>query len=62
MTHETAPLNKRKQNEKKFGNWVDLPSGGRVYTRSVQGRKKWKAVYVKEVDKEEKIVSFRQDI
>lgn len=55
-------MSTRKQNEKKFGCWEELPDGGRRYSRSVPGRLGWNAVYVKEVDGLEQIVFFRQEI
>ncbi|RMD86089.1 MAG: hypothetical protein D6813_15420 [Calditrichaeota bacterium] len=54
--------NKRRQNEKKFGNWEELPDGGRRYYLEVSGKKGWKARYVKEVDKNEKTMRFYQEI
>jgi hypothetical protein len=53
---------KRQQNEKKFGAWRELPTGGRLYTYDVEGRSGWKAKYVKEVDAEESTVRFAQEI
>lgn len=53
---------KRKQNEKKFEAWEDLPEGGRRYWFEVIGRSGWKARYVKEVDAEERTVKFYQEI
>ncbi len=38
---------KRRENERKFGNWDELPNGGRRYFYEVQERQKWKARYVK---------------
>jgi hypothetical protein len=55
-------MNTRKQNEKKFINWEDLPDGGRQYWYEVSGRRDWKARYVKEVDKNEKPVRYYQKI
>ena len=52
----------RGQNEKKFGQWEDLPNGGRRYWLDVIGRQGWKARYLKEVDKEEITVHFWQEI
>ena len=34
---------KRKQNEKKFGDWDELPNRGRKYWYDVSGRKGWSA-------------------
>jgi hypothetical protein len=53
---------KRRQNERKFRSWEDLPSGGRRYWYEVIGRLGWKARYVKEVDANERTVRFYQEI
>ena len=53
---------KRRRNERKFGAWSDLPTGGRLYWFDVQGRSGWRARYVKEVDAEESTVRFCQEI
>ena len=53
---------KRIQNEKKFPNHEDLPDGSRIYWFEVPGRIGWKAKYVKTVDEEETVLSFRQEI
>ena len=45
---------KRKENEKKFGTWEELPDGGRRYSYEIRGRYNWMARYVKEVDSMEK--------
>ena len=55
-------MNTRAQNEKKFGNWDDLPDGGRRYWLDVIGRLGWRARYVKEVDAQETTVRFGQEI
>ena len=52
----------RKQNERKFPNRVNLPSGGRRYWLEVKGRSGWFARYVKEVDAREKTIRFYQEI
>lgn len=52
----------RIQNEKKFGNWDDLPSGGQVYRLDVYGRLGWRARYCKEVDAQESTTRFWQQI
>ena len=49
---------KRRQNERKFGTWRELPDGGRLHSYEVKGRSGWLAKYVKEVDKEESTVRF----
>lgn len=53
---------KRKQNERQFGTWRELPAGGRLYSYDVEGRSGWKARYVKEVDAEESTVKFYQEV
>jgi len=53
---------KRRVNERKFGAWEDLPGGGRRYWYDVVGRQGWHARYVKEVDSEETVVRFWQEI
>ena len=52
----------RGQNEKKFGNWTDLPGGARRYWLDVVGRMGWRARYLKEVDGQEATVRFWQEI
>lgn len=53
---------KRRQHEKKFGSWQELPGGGRRYWYEVHGRHGWKARYVKEVDADEATLRFSQEI
>ncbi|TDA65487.1 MAG: hypothetical protein D9V47_13465 [Clostridia bacterium] len=53
---------KRRQNERKFGNWERIPGGGRRYRYEVSGRGGWKARYVKEVDSKENTIRFFQEI
>jgi len=55
-------LKKRRLNEKKFGQWHPLPNGGRQYFYVVEGRRGWKARYVKEVNRHEETVRFYQEI
>ena len=52
----------RGQNEKKFGNWDELPGGGRRYWLDVFGRLGWRARYTKEVDGNETTLRFWQEI
>jgi hypothetical protein len=52
---------KRRANERKFGNWIELPGGGRRYRYDVINRGR-RARYVKEVDHEERTTRFAQDI
>ena len=49
-------------NEKKFGNWDNLPDGGRRYWLDVVGRSGWRARYFKEVNAQETTVRFWQEI
>lgn len=53
---------RRRQNEKKFGQWQPLPEGGRRYLYEVSGRRGWKARYIKEVNAQEETISFYQEI
>jgi hypothetical protein len=52
----------REQNERKFGQWQDLPTGGRRYWFEVEGRFGWRARYLKEVDLHEATTRFWQEI
>ena len=55
-------MSTRHQNDKKFGQWEELPDGGRRYHLDVMGRLGWRARYLKEVNAEEATVSFWQEI
>ena len=55
-------IQRRHNNERKFGNWRELSSGGRLYWYEVAGRSGWKARYVKEVDVEESTAKFYQEV
>ena len=55
-------MSTRSQNEKKFGQWDELPAGGRRYRLDIPGRLGWLARYVKEVEANERTVRFRQEI
>jgi hypothetical protein len=55
-------MSTRSQNEKKFGQWDELPGGGRRYRLDIPGRLGWLARYVKEVEANERTVRFRQEI
>ena len=52
----------RQQNERKFGHWVQLPEGGRRYTKEISGRAGGFARYQKEVDADETTIRFWQEI
>lgn len=53
---------KRRENERKFEVWNELPDGSRCYFYEVQGRHGWTARYVKEVDASERTLKFYQEI
>lgn len=55
-------MSTRSQNEKKFGEWEDLPGRRRRYRLDVAGRLGWLARYWKEVDANETTVRFWQEI
>lgn len=55
-------MSKRTQNEIKFGQWEELPGGGRLYRLEVRGRFGWLALYKKEVDAREATIRFWQEI
>lgn len=55
-------MGNRRQNEKKFGVWRDLPNGGRRYELRVPGRNGWEARYFKDVDQHEETLRFWQEI
>ncbi|HUA68449.1 MAG TPA: hypothetical protein VMA13_07870 [Candidatus Saccharimonadales bacterium] len=55
-------MSSRSQNEKKFGQWGELPGGGRRYRLDVSGRLGWQARYFKEVDANEITTRFWQEI
>lgn len=55
-------MNKRRENERKFNNWKDLPEGARCYFYVIEGGDGWRARYVKEVDASERTVKFYQEI
>jgi hypothetical protein len=55
-------MSTRQQNEKKFGSWEELASGGRRYRLEVTGRLGWRARYLKDVDAGERTLKFWQEI
>jgi hypothetical protein len=55
-------MSTRKRNERKFGNWQELPNGGRRYWYELLGRNGWKARYLKEVDAKDVTTRFWQEI
>lgn len=55
-------MNARRQNERKFPRWRELPHGGRLYWLDVPGKMGWRTRYLKEVDAEEQTLRFWQEI
>jgi hypothetical protein len=55
-------MSTRSRNEQKFGQWDELPGGGRRYRLDVPGRFGWLGRYLKEVDANEMTVRFWQEI
>ena len=55
-------LRNQKVNERKFKNWIETETGGRIYTKELKGKFGWKAEYIKEVDENEKTLEFKQNI
>ena len=55
-------IKKRIENEKKFPNWSEQSDNSRIYSFEINGRMGWKAKYLKEVDKNERTLSFWQEI
>ncbi len=55
-------MSSRVQNETKFGQWEELPGGGRRYWLEVPGRLGWLARYLKDVDASETTLRFWQEI
>ena len=52
----------RKQNERRFAEWEDLPDGGRRYYRIRMGKVKGYVRYIKVVDANELTLSFVQEV
>ena len=55
-------MSTRAQNETQFGQWDELPGGGRRYRFDVPGKLGWLARYLKEVDANETTLRFWQEI
>ena len=55
-------MSTRAQNETTFGQWDELPGGGRRYRLEVPGKHGWLARYCKEVDANEITLRFWQEI
>ena len=52
----------RYANEKKFKTWRDNENGNRLYSRRVEGKRNWYAVYYKEVDANETTNRIWQEV
>ena len=50
------------ENEKKFTDWKNFGTGGRMYWFDIEGKSGWKARYVKMVDQNETTLRFYQEI
>lgn len=61
-TAQNQFVSTRKQNERKFSQWDELPGGGRRYRLDVPGKLGWLARYLKEVDANETTLRFWQEI
>ena len=55
-------MSTRTQNEKKFGQWQELPDGWRRCWLDIHGRQGWRARYLKVVDASEMTLRFWQEI
>jgi hypothetical protein len=55
-------VNSRSQNKRRFESWSPADSGGRIYRRTILGKRGWSAIYYKEVDLEETTLRFWQEI
>lgn len=55
-------MNKRRQNEREFPHWEDLPDGGRRYWRERRGRVSGFQRIIKVVDKNENTLQVVQEI
>jgi hypothetical protein len=55
-------MSTRRANEKRYKQWTETDTGGRIYVRKVLGQYRWYALYIKEVDSKEDIIHFRQEI
>lgn len=53
---------KRQSNERRFPNWTNLEDGGRMYSYERIGKSQYTVRYVKIVDKNERTLSFYQEI
>lgn len=55
-------LKKRRDNERKFGQWIESDDGNRIYKMKLEGKFGWHAIYEKVVDKNENTLKFTQFI
>ena len=60
QTH--APYVSLYSQKTKFGSWTDKGTGGRIYYFEIIGKFRWKAQYLKEVDKDEITIRFWLEI
>ncbi|MFT5054060.1 MAG: hypothetical protein ACI9FU_001943 [Granulosicoccus sp.] len=55
-------MSTQESNEKKFKKWKKTKSGGRLYSRQIEGQNGWFAVYFKDTDGNERTLRFWQEI
>ena len=55
-------MSSRNSNERKYKQWSETETEGRLYQRRVMGQHGWFAIYFKEVNKQEEIIKFWQEI
>jgi len=60
--NKLAVANKRTENEKKFGYWIEFSDGGRRYFYEIKGKYGWFARYIKDVNNLEQTIKFYQEI
>jgi hypothetical protein len=51
----------KNQNEKQYDSWIETKRG-RLYQKTIIGRRGWKSVYHKETDNDENTIRFWQEI
>ena len=55
-------MSSRNSNERKYKQWSETENNGWLYQRKVIGQHGWYAIYFKEVNWQEEIVGFWQEI
>ena len=63
MSADAIFIKRRREHGRRYGNWDELPTGGRCYWRDIAGRRPgWCARYCLEVDAQEQTLRFWQEI